>query len=267
MHSFWHTQTPAKPLFPDIEWNKPEQRNRAGKLAIIGGNRLGFRAVEHNYRMALAVGVGQARVLLPDVLRESIPATITDVVFAPSNPSGSLGTDARRDVHALAQWADGLLLIGDAGRNSQTAILYEELIDDITIPLVISRDAVDLILPNADRVVQRSTVSLTTSFSQLQKLFRRLYYPKILTFRMTLLQLVETLHKFTITYPLTVVTFHADTIIVAHGGEVTTTPWTDPMSIWQGSVATRAVAYYLWNPSTPLQAVTASLLDTTSPRP
>ncbi len=264
MHSFWYTQDKSKPLFPDIEWNKPQQRNRSGKLAIVGGNHFGFRAVEQNYRLALSTGVGQVRVLLPDSLRKAIPITITDVVFAPSNHSGSLGVDARLDIQALAQWADSLLFIGDAGRNSQTAILYEEVIDQSTTPLVISRDAIDLILPNADHVVQQPTIALVASFAQTQKLFRRLYYPKILTFRMTLLQLVETLHKFTITYPLTLVTFHANTIIVARDGKVTTTPWTDPMSIWQGSVATRAAAYYLWNPSQPLQAITASLLDTSA---
>lgn len=63
---YWQQQTPAKPLYPDIAWNKPQQRAQAGKLGIIGGNRLSFRAIEHSYTTALATGVGQARVVLPD---------------------------------------------------------------------------------------------------------------------------------------------------------------------------------------------------------
>lgn len=102
---------------------------------------------------------------------------------------------------------------------------------------------------------------LILSFAQLQKLFRTLYYPKILTFSIQLLQLVEALHKFTITYPITIATLHQDTLIAAHSGEVTTTPWTDPMRIWRGTVAARASVYYIWNPSRPLEAITTSLLS------
>ena len=86
---YWQQQTPAKPLYPDIAWNKPQQRAQAGKLGIIGGNRLSFRAIEHSYTTALATGVGQARVVLPDALRGTIPASVTDTIFAASNGSGS----------------------------------------------------------------------------------------------------------------------------------------------------------------------------------
>jgi len=68
---YWQRQTPERPLFPDIEWNKPEQRSRAGKLGIIGGNKLGFAGVAEAYSTALASGVGEARALLPDVLKKA----------------------------------------------------------------------------------------------------------------------------------------------------------------------------------------------------
>ncbi|RKV95423.1 MAG: hypothetical protein D8G53_08935 [Candidatus Saccharimonas sp.] len=42
---YWQRQTPEQPLFYDIEWNKPEQRSRAGKLGIIGGNKLGKKII------------------------------------------------------------------------------------------------------------------------------------------------------------------------------------------------------------------------------
>jgi len=38
--AYWQRQTPEQPFFYDIEWNKPEQRSRAGKLGIIIGNKL-----------------------------------------------------------------------------------------------------------------------------------------------------------------------------------------------------------------------------------
>ena len=194
---YWQQQTPAKPLYPDIAWNKPQQRAQAGKLGIIGGNRLSFRAIEHSYTTALTTGVGQARVVLPDALRGTIPASVTDTIFAASNSSGSLGNEAWPELQALTGWADALLLIGDAGRNSQTAIVYEKLVSHTTTPLIISRDAVDLLMPSAPQLASQSNILIIASFSQVQKFLRALYYPKILTFRMPLLQLVETLYKFT----------------------------------------------------------------------
>jgi hypothetical protein len=97
------------------------------------------------------------------------------------------------------------------------------------------------------------------SFAQLQKLFQNVYYPKVLTFSMQLTQLVDALHKFTITYPCTIMVLHKEYIVIASGGDVTTTDWQNPMAIWRGSVAAKAASYWLWNPSSPLMAATASI--------
>lgn len=259
-HPYWQRQSPEAPLFPDIEWNKPEQRSQAGRLGIIGGNKLGFAGVGEAYSLALTTGVGEARVLLPDVLRKNVPATIIDALFAPTNPSGGLAKDAFGDMKALAEWSTGILLIGDAGRNSETAILYEKFVTEYAGPLMVTRDAFDLLANTLDLVVDRPQTALVLSFAQLQKLFRGVYYPKVLTFSIQLQQLVENLHKFTITYPITIMTFHQNQIVVTHGSNVTTTPWENPMAIWRGSVATQAMSYWLWSPAKPLEALTASLV-------
>ena len=259
-HSYWQKQVPGKPLFPDIEWNKPEQRSHTGKLGIIGGNKLGFVAVGDAYGVATNGGVGQVRVLLPDILKKSVPKILTDVIYGASNPSGGLSREAAIEMNSFGAWADGILLVGDAGRNSETAILYEDFVRGYGGQLTITRDAIDLLLNAPETMVERDNTLLVVSFAQLQKIFTKVYYPKILTFSMQLLQLVETLHKFTITYPVTVMTFHQDQLVIASGGQVTTTPWDAPMAIWKGGVATHAAAYYLWNPKKPLQAATASLV-------
>ena len=153
-------------------------------------------------------------------------------------------------------------MTGDAGRNSETAILYEDIIRDYEGLLVITRDAIDLVKNSSEVIVNRPNTLLVISFAQLQKLFRSVYYPKVLTFSIQLMQLVEALHKFTITYPVTIAVLHRETMIVAHGGDVTTTPWDSPMLIWRGNTAARAAVYWSWNPTQPLQAVTASLVQT-----
>ncbi len=259
-HPYWQRQLPGKPLFPEVEWNKPEQRGQAGKLGIVGGNKLGFLAVGDAYTVAHDVGVGQVRVLLPDILKKAVPSMLTDVIYGASNPSGGLSREAIHETTALSAWADGILLIGDAGRNSETAILYEDFVRNYRGQLTIARDSVDMLMTAPDVVVERDDTLLVVSFAQLQKLFRKVYYPKMLTFSMQLQQLVETLHKFTITYPVTIITYHQDHLVIASAGQVTTTPWDNPMSIWKGMVATSAAAYWLWSPQKPLQAATASLV-------
>ena len=259
-NTYWKKQTASKPLFPDIEWSKPERRDQAGRLGIIGGNKLGFAGVAEAYSEVLSAGVGAAKVLLPDVLKKTIPATITDTVFAATTPSGSLASDALPELVALGGWSTGVLLIGDAGRNSETAIVYEQFLNEYTGPLTITRDAFDLLKNSPELVAQRPDTMLVISFAQLQKLFSGVYYPKVLTFSMQLAGLVEAVHKFTITYPTTIVVLHKDFLVAAHSGEVTTTPWENPMAIWRGQTAAKAAAYWLWNQKTPLEAVTASLL-------
>jgi hypothetical protein len=261
-YPYWQRQTPDKPLFPDIAWSKPEQRSLAGRLGIIGGNKLGFAGVAEAYSTALTTGVGEVRVLLPDALKKTIPATITDTIFAPTTPSGSLAKDALSDMRVLGEWSQSVLLIGDAGRNSETAIVYENFLADYTGLLTITRDGVDLIKNSAQSIVGRPNTLLVVSFAQLQKLFQSVYYPKILTFSMHLIHLVEALHKFTISYPVTIAVLHRDHLIVASSGNVTSTEWDQPMAIWRGSVATKATCFWLWNPTKPLEAVTASLIET-----
>ena len=154
MHSYWLKQSSTKPLFPDIEWNRPEQRAHAGKLAIIGGNKLGFVAIRDAYEVANELGAGQIRAILPDVLKKTVPTSISDVLFLPSNPSGGFSREALPEFHAACAWADLCLLIGEAGRNSETAMAFESLLDG-NGHLVITRDAVDLLMPAMNRIVER----------------------------------------------------------------------------------------------------------------
>ena len=259
-HDYWQRQTAKEPLFPDIEWEKPEQKAHAGRLGIIGGNKLGFAGVAEAFSVAYDAGVGNVKVLLPDALKKSIPTSWTDVAVAPSTVSGGLSKDALVDVMALADWSSMVLLAGDAGRNSETAILYESLLRESHKPIIITRDAIDLVKNAPEMLVNRPNTVLVLSFAQLQKLFQAVYYPKVLTFSMQLMQLVEALHKFTVTYPITLAVLHKDTVIVAHNGQVATTPWDSPMLIWHGNTAAKAAVYWSWNVNQPLQSITASLL-------
>ncbi|MGB3023759.1 MAG: hypothetical protein WBB39_03035 [Candidatus Saccharimonadales bacterium] len=261
MHdSFWRKQSSAEPLFPDIEWNRPEQKSRAGKLAIIGGNKLGFVAVATAYQEAVDLGAGQVHAVLPDALKPAIPTTILDTVYVPSNSSGGMNRDAEPLVLASLMWTDHALLIGDAGRNSETAMIYESLLRTDR-PLTITRDAIDLLKNASMAMISRPSTTLVVSFAQLQKLFQAVYYPKMLSFSMQLSLLVDTLHKFTTTYPCLIVTYHQNQLVIAHAGQVITQEFDQPILIWRGTAATRTACYQLWTPSKSFEATAASAIN------
>ncbi|HUC96687.1 MAG TPA: hypothetical protein VMR16_03430, partial [Candidatus Saccharimonadales bacterium] len=164
------------------------------------------------------------------------------------------------EMKALGEWSTGILLIGDSGNNSETAILYESFVKDYDGPLTITRDAVDLLKNSSSELVDRPNTLLVVSLAQLQKIFRTVYYPKVLTFSIQLTNLIEALHKFTITYPITIAVLHQNTMLVANDGAVTSTPFNEPMQIWRGITATNAAVYWLWSPSKTLESVTTSLI-------
>jgi hypothetical protein len=259
-YSYWHKQTVGNPHYPDIEWSKPERKSLAGRLGIIGGNKLGFAGVAEAYGVSTAAGAQDIRVLLPDALKKSIPPMMTDVIYGSTNPSGSLAKDSITEMKAIGDWATSILMIGDAGRNSETAIVYEDFLREYSGLLTITRDAVDLVKNASSSIVERPNTLLVVSFAQLQKLFQLVYYPKVLTFSMQLTGLVEAIHKFTITYPVSISVLFKDQLIVASAGEVTSTAWDNPMAIWRGGVATKASCYWMWNPQKTLESITASLI-------
>jgi len=254
---YWRKQNPDKPLFPDVLWSKPERRDAAGKLAIVGGNSHGFAAVAAAYQTALATGVGAAKVILPDVLKKTLPP---DCIFAPTNPSGGLSREALVDLRAATTWANLILFIGDNGQNSETAGLFETfLAKDTETPVMITRDAVDLVKNAAEAVLNRTPTHLVVSLSQLQKLLKNVYYPRVVTFSQGVKQIAETLHKFTVTYPCTITLWHSGNLFAAHGGQVVSQEFNQPMRVWSGEIAARAAVWQIWQRD-PIQAAATSWL-------
>ena len=256
--TYWHKQGRGVPLFPEIEWNRPEQKTLAGKLLIVGGNVHGMGAVMQAYEAAGRAGVGECRVVLPDALKKHIKAAPFECLFVASTPNGSISKEATSEVKTYTQWADGLLLIGDMGGNSETAIVLAELLK-LAIPIVITRDAIDLVRLEASEWLQSPHICVMATFGQLQKLFQTVHYPKLLLFNMQVAQLVDTLHKFTITYPSNIITLHQQQLIVAAGGKVSTTPCEDNLTLVKGIRATAVSVGLLQQPTKAFEVLTNTM--------
>lgn len=264
MHDYWLRQTADKPLFPDLLWSRPENRAFAGKLAIIGGNAQGFASPASAYGQALKAGIGTVRVLLPDSLAKTLGRSFDAGEFAPSTPSGSFAQKALAEWLDLAMWADGVLLDGDMGRNSETAIVIEKFLAKFQGAVTLCNDSVDYVTasPLASSVLSRPSTLLVTEFSQLQKLFIGAHSPRPVTSDMDLVRLMEVLHHASLQHQATIMTRFNGRTLVAVEGQVSDTPVNGKAlgDDWTTTAASHAAVWWLQNPSKPFQAITTSLI-------
>lgn len=254
---YWHKQT-EEPLFPDLLWSQPENKQQAGKLLIIGGNLHGFAAPAEAYQAAVKAGIGVAKVLLPDALKKVVGPIIENGEYAPSTPSGSFSQKALGEFLEFSGWADGVLLAGDLGRNSETAILIEKCLAKIPHQITLTKDAADYAINTPLTIAKRDKTCLVISVEQLQRFAKNILPAQPIKFSMDLLQLVEVLHEITSHWSGSIVTQHSQTIFVAHGGQVSTTPLTSKQDIWRVQTATYCAVWWLQNPAKPFEALTTA---------
>lgn len=271
---FWRKQTVDKPLFPDMLWSRPENAAFAGKLLIVGGNLYGFSNPAIAFGAARQAGIGRARVLLPDTLEKSIARSIPKsqmaelngaLEFAPSTPSGSFSQRALGELLPMAAWSDAVLLSGDLGRNSETAILLEKFSGNYHGQLVMTCDAADYFTQSPAAIMERSDTLWVISLAQLQKLATGVRFPTAFTYGMDMLRFVDALHDFSARFPGYFVVKHFGTIFTAVDGEVTSTRLTEDPKVWRLKTATHTAVWWLQNPSKPLEALSTGIISAWNP--
>ena len=256
--SYW--QKAKQPLFTDLVWNLPERKT--GRVAVLGGNSQSFSTpVRISEYLTRQFPVQTVATLLPDVLRPKLPP-LPNLTFFPSTASGSF--DRSPELRTALADPDATLFIGDLSKNSATTIALAEAIRPTSSPLlVLARDSLDALAPEATSWLTRDRLIIVASLIQLQKLLRAIYYPRMVMLSQPLVPTLETLHKFTLSYPVTLCTFHQGQIITTHQGQIITTPLElttySPLTLWSGQLAANILALNLYNPNPPLEATTAAL--------
>jgi ADP-dependent NAD(P)H-hydrate dehydratase / NAD(P)H-hydrate epimerase len=257
VHTFWQKQT-DKPLFPELLWSRPENKRQAGKLLIIGGNLHAFVAPAEAFAEAEKAGIGTSRVLLPDAAKKLVGPVLEHIEYAPSTPSGSFSQKALAEFLEAAQWSDAVLLAGDLGRNSETAILLEKFCQKYSSQLTLTKDAVDYAVNTPGIVLNRPNTLLVLSFAQLQKLAIKARFKTAFTFDMDLIRLTEALHEFTETYPIHLIVQQTSQIYCASQGKIISTP-VEENTVWRVKTAAHAAVWWLQNPGKHLEAFSVAL--------
>lgn len=258
-------QGESKPLFPELEWSRPENKQQAGKLLIVGGNLHGFAAPAEAYAEAQKAGIGAARVLVPASLQRIVGAVMPNVEFAPSTPSGSFNQKALAEVLAHGQWADAVLVAGDLGRNSETAILIEKLLSKYPGRVTFTKDAVDYAISSTQPLLQREKTLLVLSLAQLRRLGAAAKFTRPITYGMDLLHLVQWLHEFTLEHKPHILVKHLDNIFLGADGKVSTTKLKEDQQIWRVKTAGKASVWWLQHPGKPFEALTAAIYAASTP--
>ena len=246
----------------DLKWNIPERAQ--GSVNVIGGNAGSFRTeIKVAEWLAGNYPVKEVNVVLPDALKGKLPE-LPNFQFLPSVESGSFGESQELvDVFNATEFN---LVLGDLSKNSVTERALASAYKSSEKSLLITRDAVDLLTEaGAEKVLMNENLMIFASVVQLQKLLRAIYYPKMLLLSQSLVQVAEVLHKFTLSYPISIVTLHNEQVLIANGGTVKAVPLSKtgyaPMEFWNGELAAKIVALNLFNPNNFIEATLCAVLN------
>lgn len=259
MQEYWQKQTASKPLFEDILWSRPETKHGAGKLLIIGGNLHGFASVGEAYGAAEKSGAGHIRLVLPDALRKTV-GPLGPYEFAPSTPSGSFARNALNELLIWASWSDTVLLAGDFGKNSETAVVLENFARKYRGPLLVSQDAIDYFLMHPELLFDRELTAIVPDMPQLQKLAVHHKFEIPFLHDMGLMLLTQALHSLTKDIQAVIITKEQDTVVVTHREMVSSTKIPDDNRHWQPDISARAAVFWMQNPTKPYESITTSLI-------
>lgn len=247
--------------YEDLYWNIPEKKQ--GAVNVIGGNGQSFRTeVKVAEYLAGNYPVETVNTVLPEALKNKLPP-VENFKFLPATEGGTFSGEGLADV---INGADFNLIIGDLSKNAVTGKAVTSACEASEKPIVITRDTVDLIAENGpEKVLMNENMIIFGSLAQMQKILRAVYYPKMLLLSQSLVQVVEVLHKFTLSYPVSIVTLHNGQLLVAKDGTVKAMPLEksgySPIMLWNGELAAKIVALNLYNPNNFIGATIAAILQ------
>lgn len=246
--------------YEDLTWNIPEQKQ--GIVNIIGGNSQNFRTEVRTAEFITAnYPIKEVRLVLPNALKNNLP-NLPNLVFLPSTDSGSFNES--QELNNVFNSADFNLLLGDLSKNSVTGTAVAGACRRSEKMTLLTRDTVDIVADNdPERTLMNENLIFFTSMAQLQKLLRAVYYPKMLLLTQSLVQVSEVLHKFTLSYPVKLVTLHDGQILLAENGTIRVVSIEEsgysPVTIWSGELAAKITALNLFNPNNFLPASTTAV--------
>ena len=243
----------------DLCWNIPERKQ--GIVNVIGGNGQNFRiVVKVAEYLSGNYPVEAVNMVLPEILKNKLPS-VENFRFLKATENGAFSGEGLIEI---MNEGDFNLIIGNLSKNTITGKAVVSACESSEKPVLITRDTIDLAVENSpEKLLMNENMIVFGSMTQLQKLLRAVYYSKMLLLSQSLVQVVEVLHKFTLSYTIGIVTLHNEQILIAKNGKVVAIPFDEsgysPMSFWSGDEAAKIVALNLYNPNDFINATIAAI--------
>ena len=257
MRQLYWLQQDGGPLFPKLLWSRPEGRNSAGKLLVVGGTKQSFATPANAFVVAQRTGAGSVHLLLPNSLEKTVRKLLPEASFAPSTQSGSFARPALAEMLSEASWADATLLCDDLGNNSETLALLEAFLHKHSASISMSVTSLTSLPPKtAQACLLRQNTLIYGNYESFQKLFRHTGQPVALTSAIGTVQLVEALHNLNTQGKTNLLCTYQNTVFIASESKVSTTP-TDKHA---SELAVGATVWWLQNPTKPFEAITSSFV-------
>lgn len=235
-------------------WSKPENRQSAGKLLIIGGQKENFSLPSKAYEYALSAGAGTVRTLLPDSLQK-IANLLPGVEFAPSNKSGSFARSALGEWFDLSNWADHTLLAGDLGKNSETTTIIDGFLLKSSQITTVTLDALKSTGITLDQLIDMP-LTLIVDFATIQKIAIVAKQPTAIQSTTPIAQQAEILHRISSQQKATLVVQSPFHIWVADNGKVSSTNTNKPIDPTKLSAS--CAVWQMQNPHKRFEALTTA---------
>ncbi len=251
---FWQKQSPDKPLFENLLWSRPENKKHAGKLLIIGGQKENFSHVSKAYQNAVQSGAGQIKVLMPSSLQK-FAGVLPEAYFAPSNKSGGFAENALAEMLDMASWADGVLLAGDLGKNSETHVVLDKFVSQFSGQLCLSSGSFESL--SLDQINRDKTV-LVCDLSGLQKFALNTHFVQAFTSNMGVVKFAEVLSIFSKTIKPNLVCVYDDNYWVAVDGKISSTRANQPEL---EKISSCSAVWLMQNPNKPFEALTVAVYE------
>lgn len=251
----------TKNPYTDLYWNIPEEQKK-GVCSVIGGNGQSFKTPMKTAEfVANEFPLKEVKVALPDVLKSKLPP-LDNLVFLKTTDTGSFADSD--EIKTVIENVDFSLVVGDLSKNAITAKIFQDALKSSKKPVLLTRDTIDLMVEGEmEKILMREELTIFGSVAQWQKVFKSVYYPKILLASESLVQVAEAFHKFTLSYPVQAILFHDGQILICKNGKVAVVPLIQtkysPLTIWGGELAAKIMALNIYNPDKFIEATVAAL--------
>jgi hypothetical protein len=170
------TRQDDTPFFPKVLYNRPVTRQAAGRMLLVGGHATQFSLPTTIHQLAIAAGIGECSVVLPDNLAKILGGA-PGTYFVAHSPSGSLGREALGRILELAEEHDAVAIGASLSNNSDTAMLTERLLKEIHRPLIVYEDALTAAQHNITSITENPDALVICTMSEVFKLCGKLQIP------------------------------------------------------------------------------------------